>query len=170
MISLVSKPTHQRLGIDIHKFTCWAFSHGMLTGEVWHDSTTNLFNTFVSPNYQVMRSIAEPRPDLSLSLEFDNARMHSIGIGSTLNAGYAKLQIEKLERAYREILKNHGARRRILIDDNQGGGLKLALEESAKDTRYGDAIIQAIMLETLDAFGSNKPLGYRTIVGRIMRT
>lgn len=166
MFNLISDPSSQKLGIEIHKFTTYGYDHGFLQGSMDHDSTSGLFNLFASPNYGFMSGIASKRSDLSLDLEFDKCRTHSIHLGGFETPEEAECTIVSLESHYRVILKERGARRRRLLEKENR--LELALEETADDTRYGEAIIQAINKRVFAMLDTDGDVNHRNVIGKII--
>lgn len=166
MFALVSDHSSQKLGIDVHKLTTYAFNHGLLEGGIVHDSTTKDFNLFVSPNLSALERIAIERPDLPLSLEFDRARTHTISLGEFKTENDAEDTVLSVEKHYQTILKERGARKRHLIEQN--GKLSLALSESANDLRYGEAVLQAIRARVFAMLETDEVIDHRNVVGRII--
>ncbi len=166
MFTLVSGHETQKLGIDVHKLTTYRFAHGLLSGKLVHDSTTKDFCLLVTPNLEQMERIAEERPDLPLSMEFDRARTHTIGAGQFKEEDEAALTVSSLEHWYQTILKERGARKRHLVE--REGGLSLALSESANDLRYGEAILQAINARVFAILDEDAEIDHRNAAGRII--
>lgn len=166
MFVLVSDPSSQKLGIEIHQFTTYSFDSGFLEGNLVHDSTSTKFNLFAAPNYGFMAGIATQRKDLPLEMEFDHKRQHSLHLGKFDTSEQAQDAVASLETSYRDVLKEKGAQKRRLRE--KGNELELAWEDSAQETRYGEAIIKAVNKRIFSMLDENEGLDHRNIVGKIM--
>jgi hypothetical protein len=166
MFRLISDESSQNLGIEVHKLRHYAFESGLLAGSVVHDSTTRNFGLSVQPNYSYMASIAQERRGKKLSHEFDEARSHTISLGSYPTLDVVGCAVTALEKWYKEVLKVKGAGHRFLVED--GNSQHLVNDDKASDLRLGEAILRARNVQAFAMMRENQPMDYRTVVGKIM--
>ncbi len=166
MFDFLPSDSVNKLGIPVHKLTSLRYEHGLVRGALVHNGTTNDYSLFVSPNLKTILPIAEKRADIPLLWEFHRASTHSIGVGVFKHPVEAKLAIYETERCYRHVLSQNGACMRFLHED--GESLSLVLDNTASNTRLGDAVIQAINERVFEMLESDSDLTHRNVVGRIM--
>ncbi len=166
MFELISDDSSLELGIEVYKTRRYRFENGFLCGTATYDVTSRALLLSVEPNYDRMASIATCKESLPLSLEFDNARSHSIQIGPYQTMAVADYAVNKLDHWYQQLLKRKGANQRFLIDD--GNSQYLVEDENASNIRYGDAIISARTMQAFAMMKENKSLDYHTVVAKIM--
>ena len=166
MFRITSDESYQNLGIEVHRLRFYAFERGLLAGRVMHDSTSRDFSLSVQPNYGYMARIADPKKDKPLRHEFDEARSHSISLGTYPTLAVVDHAVTALEGWYRHVLKHKGAGHRFLVEE--GNEQHLIDDDKASDLRYGEAILQARSIQAFAMLRENQPLDHKTLVGRIM--